>query len=257
MKIMGYMAAWNEAEYVEYAIRSVIDHVDVMLVIEGAFKETVDAGGSHRSDDGTLEILERLRDEFGNLHVFQAPVYGQLQHRQLSLNFMTPQDYWLWLVDADEVYDPADAVKLKAVLGSTKADVIKVNSFTFVNDFRHYAGIAFPRCFRILEEREYVFSGPNHLLSRRRDGGYGCPWYIPSPQDTETHEKDIKFFHYSYCKSSERFLMKKKERENVHGTFKWKLDEDDNVVSPGVNIRIFNGQHPEIMRTHPKWNSKI
>ncbi len=253
---IGYMAVYNEADYVEYSIRSVIEHVDGMVVMEGAFRETVQAGGSMRSDDGTLDILSRLQKEFGHkLNVIKIANLSQLRHRSwvfdvIPINFplIAQHDYWLWLVDADEVYDVENIKNLKRILGSTQSDVIKVDSLTFVNDFRHYVKIAFPRCFRICADYNYQFCGPNHLVSSRAHGENG--WSAVGPE--ENHEDSVRFFHYSYVKDPARFSLKKKERELVHGQFKWELDENNRVVSSGVNIRTFDGKHPEVMRGHPR-----
>jgi len=259
--IVGYMSVWNEAEYIEYSIRSVINHVDAFVVIEGAFQETIDTGGSPRSDDGTIEILKKLSKEFfPKLKVAESlPNLSQLKHRSFifdlipfhfPITVIANNDYWLWLVDGDEVYDLQNVEKLKKILGATKADAIKIDSFTFVNNFRNYVKIAFPRCFRIHAEQEYFFSGPNHLMSTLRESKKARTWTQVGPE--ENHEDFVRFFHYSYCKSADRFTQKKKEREHVHGQFKWYLDENERVVSPGVNIRTFSGEHPEVMRGHPK-----
>jgi len=249
MKIVGYTAAYNEAEYIEQSIRSTIDYVDRFVVIEGAFEETVLAGGSPRSNDGTIVILNKLLDEFPQkLDIILAPALPQLQHRDLAFDIIArhyiKDNYWLWLIDADEVYAPQDATRLIEILKSTTANVIKVNSLTFINDFKHYVNIAFPRVFRIPFGYTYKFAGPNHV----------CVWqnnkqFIIGPE--ESHEKSIEFYHYSYCKSPESFVLKKKAREMGGASFKWSL-VDGKVWTSGVDALIFEGQHPEIMRHHPK-----
>lgn len=256
---IGYMAAYNEAEYIEYSVRSVIDHVDHMVVIEGAFKETVESGGFLRSDDGTIEILNKLEKEFDNLTVFQTPKpMDQIAHRNASfaiIGYKCPlamiHGFWLWLIDADEVYDEENIGKLKGILETTKADVVKIDSLTFVNDPNSYVRIAFPRVFRILGQGQHAFVAPNHVAR-----------FLPAPRvllndKEQNYEDDVRFFHYSYMKHPERFLLKKKERERVHGQFKWSLNNEDQVVCPGTNIRTFQGKHPAIMKDHPKFDGQI
>lgn len=254
--IVGYMAAYNEAEYIEYAIRSTIEHVDVMIVIEGAFKETVETGGSRHSDDGTLEILSRLKEEFGQkLQLVQCSPLPQLNHRNIvfqAVQRLRPdindQEYWLWIIDADEVYDEENATKLQTLLQTTEFECIKVDSMTFVNDFQHWVRIAFPRCFLIQPEIPHYFSGPNHIVQHYVRWGDNRLL-----NDFELNvEDEIKFWHYSYVKAPERFTQKKKERTRVHGSFKWYLGDDDKVTADGVNIREYHGEHPEVMRDHPR-----
>lgn len=266
MKIIAYMSAYNEAEYIEPAVRSVINRVDGMIIIEGAFLETVETGGTRRSNDGTLDILDSLEKEFSNkLHVFEAPTYTQLRQRSLVFdvaNYHFPliarENYWLWLVDADEVYDLENTLKLIDILEKTESDVIKVDSYTFVNDFKHYVRIAFPRCFRIRSGFQYQFSGPNHLIFREENYPLykwkNMNWRPLGPE--KNHEDEVMFYHYSYVKSPERFSQKKREREHLHGvTFKWYLGEDDEVTCPNFKPRIFTGEHPKIMKDHPKHQS--
>jgi len=256
---IGYMAVYNEAEYVEYSIRSVIEHVNTLIVVEGAFKETVRAGGSLRSDDGTLEILEKLQQEFGSqkLIVFKVPFPAdQLRHRNIFFDLVgyhcsiavNMKYYWLWLIDADEVYDDQNIIVLKEILNSThtRTNCVKIDSLTFVNDFHSYVKIAFPRCFRIKDGKHHEFSAPNHVVRRDPEG-----WVLLNAAE-KNYEDSVRFFHYSYVKDPVRFSLKKKERELVHGQFKWELDENNRVVSPGVNIRTFDGKHPKVMRGHPK-----
>ena len=248
MKIIGYMAAYNEAEFIEYAMRSTINSVDSFVAIEGAFKETVDAGGTLRSNDGTLEILDLLTQEFSRkLNVVPIPLaVQQLQHRNFIFDYIpyclpsvAQQDYWLWLIDADEVYKEEDIVRLKEILDKTKADVIKIDSLTFVNTFKHYVKIAFPRLFRIKAGHKYRFVAPNHIVNETER----------KLLQEENHENEVKFFHYSYCKNAERFLLKKQERTLVNGNFKWYLD-GGRVTADGINLREFNGTHPEVMSLH-------
>lgn len=259
---IGYMAVYNEVEYVEYSIRSVIEHVNTLIVVEGAFEETVRAGGSLRSDDGTLEILEKLQQEFSwqKLVIYKAPFPAdQLRHRNMFFDlvgFHCPlatnmKYYWLWLIDADEVYDEDNISALKDVLNSTNSDCIKIDSLTFVNNFHSYVKIGFPRCFRIRSGRKHVFMGANHVACLNDKWQ---PTRVLNDGE-ENHEDSVRFFHYSYVKDPARFSLKKKERELVHGanSFKWSLDSNNQVVCPGTNIRTFSGEHPPVMHDHPRF----
>lgn len=250
---VGVMNVYNEEDFVEYSIRSVINSLDKLIVIYGWFAETK-RGTKDVSTlgDNTFEILEELKDEFGDkIHIVHSSGRDQLSTRSLVFDQATYcgfEDYWLWIIDGDEVYSAHDLFKLNTILLETKAEAIKINSLTFVNDFTHYVGIAFPRLFRIRPENQYTFMAPNDLLMASRTVDECCQMKVIS------YESDVKFFHYSYCKSPGRFMLKKREREALPGgKFKWYLDKDGRVAADGVNIRIFTGAHPAVMASHPRF----
>jgi hypothetical protein len=78
------------------------------------------------------------------------------------------------------------------------------------------------------------------------------------PVSIESYENDVVFWHYSYCKSSQRFLQKRNERLHVHGNFTWELDNNGEVhkTTSKSKGKKFNGDHPEIMKSHPKYIKK-
>jgi len=246
------MALYNEVEYVRYAIESVIKHVDRFIVIEGAFAETVATGGSERSDDGTINILNQLKEKYRDklIRICPEKPLQQLQHRNLifrALSGLGYDDCWMWLVDGDEVYTDDQVQNLKRVLDETQFDCVKIKSLTFINNFVDYANIAFPRLYRIRPGYQYRFSAPNDLMQQVP------PTRGFMPQRMENREDEVYFYHYSYVKDPARFLQKKREREKLGGSFKWFL-EDGQVTCPNYHPKKFTGIHPEIMKGHPRYH---
>ncbi len=244
---VGVMNVFNEAEYVEYSIRSTIGVLDKLIVIYGWFAETKRGTQDVSMQfDNTLEILERLNDEFdGKIHLVHCSGLDQLTTRNtafMEAQWLGLEDYWLWIIDGDEVYDPENLGNLMEILHETDAEAIKIDSLTFVNDFQSYVKIAFPRLFRIQPGNVYNFVAPNDISLCGR------------PMVVTNYEDDVKFFHYSYVKSPERFMLKKREREALPGgKFKWYLDDDNRVTADGINIRTFDGRHPAIMATNERF----
>lgn len=244
---VGVMNVFNEEEYVESSIRSTIGVLDKLIVIYGWFAET--KRGTQEVSmqfDNTLEILEKLRDEFDDkIHLVHCSGLDQLTTRNQvfpTAQWLDLYDYWLWIIDGDEVYDSQNLGNLMKILHETDAEAIKIDSLTFVNDFKSYVKIAFPRLFRIQPGNVYNFVAPNDISLNGR------------PMKVTNYEDDVKFFHYSYCKSTERFMLKKREREALpSGRFKWYLDQYDRVTADGINIRTFTGRHPAIMASHPRF----
>ena len=64
MKLVGYMATYNEEEYIRYAIESTVEYLDKLIIIEGRWGES---SGSNRSSDKTIEIIESLAKKYKNI----------------------------------------------------------------------------------------------------------------------------------------------------------------------------------------------
>jgi len=241
--IVGYMCAHNGAEFIEYAIRSTIDYVDKFVIIEGAWQTNIKANRQPRSVDGTIDILDMLKNEYGNkVEVYPHNDVNQIQQRSRIFEYIT-HPCWVWLIDHDEVYDKYNAEKIRNICQNNyPADCIKINSLTFFNDTKHYAPIAFNRLFKIIKNPKlYRMHGANHII-------------YPYQNKMTNMSKDIYYFHYSYLHTQERFLQKRRERILVHGKFKWEIDQDGKVFTPnGRSFKIFEGEHPEIMKEHILW----
>lgn len=242
--IIAYMAALDEAEYIEYAIRSTIYHVKRMIVIEGAWGCTACATGKVRSTDGTVEILERLKKEFDNLEVYYLNEPTQLEQRNKVFDYIK-EDCWMLLQDADEVYSD-QAIEEVKMIAEDNPDVMAVrfNSYTFINDFYSYTDIMFPRLFNIKAGQQYYFKAPNDILPVGQSTAMCCDI------------NSLYFHHYSYCHSNERFMVKKKERTYLHGNFKWEL-QNGRVVAKGFEPKKYTGEHPEIMKCHPRYGVRV
>ena len=245
MKLIAYYAVYNEADFLEYSIRSVIPHVDHVIVIEGAWKETYEVNGHQRSKDGTCEILRKLQKEFGSkLQVEYRNMDSQLEQRTEVFNLL-PRDktFQLLLVDGDEVWTADQIQKLRQEDKSWETGVVHVKSLIFINDFEHVSEVVYPRMWVIRPDyKDLKFVEPNRISV---DGG----------DFLSIDRPDIHFFHYSYCHSPERFQEKKRERTRLHGNFAWEL-RDGLVQRDDANIQIFEGEHPEIMKTHPLFGLK-
>lgn len=243
-QLIAYCAVYNEKDFIEFSLKSIYDYVDKIIVIEGAWAENYKVNGHMRSTDGTIRLLRDFPDPDNKITLRFHNEDSQLKQRDCVFDYFPQGDHWLWIVDGDEVYKQEDILKLKNILQNTNAEGIKINSYTFVNDCRHFVPIAFPRVFKIKSGHNYKFCAPNNLL---KDGEK-----IP----IVSHEDDIVFYHYSYCHSPERFMEKKKERTKIHGQFSW--DMTDGIVhKPGSPPRIFDKDHPIIMKSHPLFNKKI
>jgi len=243
--IVGFMCLHNEEDFMRESIFSVMDFLDELIIVEGAWGENIAVNGEPRSTDRTLEYIKELQDyPFHNkLRFYQHNEATQLIQRNKFFTY-APEDCWLWIIDADEVYEPQEVVRLIQLLEETQDEGIKIRSLTFINDAETYSTIGFPRCFRIKPGHRYTFSAPNDLLKDGRK--------VPVVK----HEY-VRFFHYSYCHKPDRFTEKKRERTHLHGSFAWSLNEEGKVTRPDAKIEKFTGIHPPIMSGHKLITGKI
>jgi heptosyltransferase-2 len=237
LPIIVHMCVFNEAAFLEPCVRSIIDHVTKIVVIEGTWGTGEKTCGLKRSDDGTCEILAKLSEEFGDkFDVYNLNEPTQLQQRSSHFSFVR-EPHWLWIVDGDEIYEPGEIEKVKAAAKDGQCDVYDATSMTFVNDAYHYVNIDFPRLFKI-EKPGYAFTDPNTLRH-------------PNDRELRRFQGPIaSFFHYSYLERSPgRMRQKIRDRIATHGEFKWSLD-GERIQRDGISYRRCD-RIPEIVCNHP------
>ena len=162
LPIVAHMVCYNEEAFIEYAIESVINYVDCVDVIEGSWASTHITGGTLRSTDGTIDILQRLKNKYGDkISLRFINEKTQLEQRNRVFDDINgPTVLWLW--DADEIIDPIEAEKVVEVANNMQFECYKMTANTFVNDAFTYCPIDFPRLF--LVDTKYRFIEPNKIM---------------------------------------------------------------------------------------------
>jgi glycosyltransferase involved in cell wall biosynthesis len=97
-KLIAFMNVYNEAEYIEYSLKSIYDVADKIYIVEGAFWETyLTNGNKQASDDGTIDIINNFPDKDNKIIHRGAPVgMNQLQQRNWGFGCINEKDeYWL------------------------------------------------------------------------------------------------------------------------------------------------------------------
>jgi len=264
------MTVYNEVEFVDYAIRSCLPFVDHLVIVEGAYQETIDLGSDPRSTDGTLSKLEEIYDLeyikntfnlddedeieklYCKLHVIQANAQTDKDQRNLGLEKIKEinPDGWCLIIDGDEVYDKNTLNMVKVAAHTMeKQDKLAAyfKSMTFVNDFQHYTEQEFPRLFRITSECKFI--NDNFMEWTDRNIGWFSPYILKIPY--------IRYHHYAFCKGIERFELKKKwweSRFDEPFDYGWQLDATTGeITDPNHNIVIYTGTHPGVMKSHHLW----
>lgn len=130
MRIWSHTIAKNEERYIWYALRSVVEHVDKMLVW--------DTG----SDDNTVKIIKEFRKEYPNKVDFKQvgevdkDTYTQKRQEMLE---ETKSD-WFMILDADEVWWQGSLKKTTNCIRKRckKIESIVTSYYNIVGDIFHY-----------------------------------------------------------------------------------------------------------------------
>lgn len=236
------MTVYNEAEYVEYAIRSALEKVDYLSIVEGAYQETLKTNPNKtpRSNDGTLDIINKYKDH-PKVNIIYANELSDPQQRNRGLQFLKNKKCdWMLIIDADEIWDDDNYEILQHKLTNINSEVetIKLDILVFVNDFYNYTIQTMSRLFKIHDDLMFVSDNETQYYNK----------YI--------HWRDNPtFFHYAYVKNKDRFQTKI-NWWSCRGGSDWFINGQGKYYSPNHKIYEWNDDHPTIMKSHPRYKDK-
>lgn len=242
MKKIGFMIVYNDADYVEYAIRSVKGWVDKLIIVEGAFEITIQTGKPPRSDDGTLEIVSSFVD---NKRVFLENVNLREHKHHYDVGYQWAIDQgadWAVMIDSDEVWTDLAKKKADLYMNVKWAHELRVHEKCFINDFNHWYRGTYPRIFKCIPGSKFVFDNEVQFSGFER-GAHNV---------STIQGRDI--FHYGYVRRKKRWQLKQDYMKAKDGNpilEQYKLQEDTYIIPSDIPIYEFDGDHPEIMKNHP------
>ena len=243
------MTVFNESEFIDYSIRSVLPYVDNLVIVEGSYEETIKLGASPRSNDGTIEIIEKYKND-PKVHILYENRESDKDQRNVGLEYIKKlnSDGWLLIVDGDEVWtkDSLQMVKVAASnMEKTNKYAAYFKSLTFVNDLHHCTEQEFPRLFRITPGAKFV--NDNFLNWDDKKLGWAYPHVFKLPY--------VRYFHFSFTKNLSRFKLKRDwwMSRNLGKDFDygWHINENGKIDDPNHDIVEFTGKHPDVMMDHP------
>ncbi|MBI2449326.1 hypothetical protein HYV49_03435 [Candidatus Pacearchaeota archaeon] len=246
------MTVYEEQSFIDYAIRSCLPYVDDLVIVEGSYQEVLALGATPRSHDGTIQIIENYRSN-PKVDILYVNAQTDKDQRNLGLQRikeLNPDD-WCIIVDSDEIYDKNTFSIIKNLCQKMEKQnqyAAYFSSLTFVNDMKHYTMQEFPRLFKITKDCQFV--NDNYMIWPDKDiMQWASPWVIKQP--------NIKYWHYAFCKGTEKFLQKKNwwnsrfKETNPNFEYDWYVDKDGKFYSPNHKIFLYDGKHPDIMQKHP------
>jgi len=254
------MTVYNEADFIRFAMSSCLDLVDHLVIVEGAYQETIKLGASPRSTDGTIEKIKECKKVYDQLdgataifnrggskiHYIEANEQTDKDQRNVGLKKIKELDSdWLLIIDGDEVFNPNTFKQIRNycnLMDKNNKKVSYFQSLTFVNDLDHFCYQKFPRLFKIEPNCKFVNDNYMHYED------------LPVFGDHIIENLNIKYFHFAFVKGLERFEIKKKWWETRFGKpfdYGWHVGEDGKLQDTNHKIYEFTGKLPKILDNHP------
>ncbi len=130
MKIWAHTIVYNEENFLWYAVKSIIDYVDKVLIW--------DTG----STDQTWQIIKKLKKDYADkIEIKQVGRVSREQHTQQRQKMLEGSKCdWILLLDGDEIWWRESIKKLVGTINRQdyKLNAIVVPFFNAVGDIYHY-----------------------------------------------------------------------------------------------------------------------
>ena len=280
MKIIGIMPVYEDADWLEWAVKGIIDFVDLLVISEGHMGPPYHFWGN-RSRDDTLIVLRKLQAYYKDKivvinncstwlrhwHSGEARTYNKVL-KLLKNKGLLLEGNWLFTVDSDEFYTNRQLCTIRNTLESTHKDFYNVHSRMFVYNFK------------------YFFPTTHGRLIRITDGMFFKPGHVPCYPDGSMYIslgagyllEDEPMFHYSFVRPNERMLKRIKMeflarmyKPEVFNWFnkvymKWSEENAEEIyrlneeitgntgflfAGRSSKLQEYTGIHPEFLDDHP------
>ena len=243
------MAVYNDIDYIDYTLKSFLDFVDEMIVVEGAFKITMEGGKPARSNDGTLDVLRQYEKD-KKIILIHANLQEHKFHYDIGYQEAINRGAdWAIMCDSDEIWTPKAKLLSNSMMKKfllLKAPVeMRVDEYCFINDFKTCYHGTYPRIFRATKGSRFVFDNEVQFAGFHRG------------QHSIVNVLGRDIFHYGYVRNNKRWRMKQdymfaKDKNPLN--LQYKLEGDKYIIPADIAIYEFVGKHPEIMKSHKFYN---
>lgn len=264
------MMTFQGMEYLPYSLQSIYDFADEIIICDGIIQQfnlqhNQDCKANGGSTDGTDEFIHNFNDKDNKIKFKVGQWRYEKEKRQYMLN--QAKGDWMFVVDIDEVYKPEHLQWIKQKLKDEKRiKAVWLHHYRFCRDFNHYYlwgcnvfQKMYPHCRLyglrdMLYDKRKVFKYPFHESKNVTRAEFDKHLIFPN-------EHDIVCYHYSNVCSKEKSMKKKAIAQGLgHNISQWESDWFGIGISKEEyfqrrNIKEFKGEHPEIMKSHPYYNS--
>jgi hypothetical protein len=245
MKIICFTRVYNDYEYLDQVLGSMLDFPCDFYIIEGSWASAQKAGAELRSNQKTYDIINKYLNLKNKFKLIQANGIDEKSHCQIAMDIAIKEKAdWLFLLDADEVHHKKELDKILEYLEDLKdKDVleIRLNSYNFCNSFNQYYDGEYYRIFKPIEGAKFIEA--NHAS-------------YPMHGRIITLPQDIRYYHYNYVKkyNPESFHLKMKFYDNEHlsdrSLYEQGYGEENGLYKIPVSLKKFELPHPKIMKNH-------
>ncbi len=123
MKIVGHCLVKNEEKFIWYAITSVIDFLDELIVWDNG------------STDKTINIIKAIK----NPKIKFREVTGSVEKLRQQMLQESKDANWIFILDGDEIWHEQSINNLKFIINNSKSiEVIVSPNYMLIGDIYHY-----------------------------------------------------------------------------------------------------------------------
>jgi glycosyltransferase involved in cell wall biosynthesis len=257
----------NDEHIIGYSIDGALRNCDEVIVVDGI------------SQDKTESIIKSKAKELGmqkKLKYFKNRFVSLNAQRNFYLKHAT-SDYIVYQ-DSDEIIEDKSFRNIREL--TEKYELILVRSMHFYIDFQHIStwdgfenSYNMPRCFKNLKGR--LSYAPFHPKKGDHD------LMIDTTEHFRKHwnafqcicdRSEVVVYHYGYALGPEvqrcrmKFFLKQYSPEIPKEQYDEIINKnlyfnktfwEKGINAEPVNVQKFNGHHPDIMQTHPLYNTII
>ncbi|MBI3320114.1 MAG: glycosyltransferase family 2 protein [Candidatus Omnitrophica bacterium] len=279
MKIAAVYCVYNEEEYIEYSIRSIVESVDRVVVLLGQAPYAAyntQAREQFHVSDRTEAIIERLIKDYPKITLVKGTWDSELEHRNVGVQFCRRAGMqYYFLVDGDEVYRRDHLEHLQEEIRSRpRVGQFIIKCDTFWRSFRYRIPASqlswMPRrVFKLtpwsrLGKSTIPLPRPARFTGNNKTDSWGSVYHIPPER--------VIFYHFSYARRPEKMYEKLRTFSHAHEIptawyeqvwTAWAHDRGmtnlNPVDPPKFPQAIYQDPSdlPEILRQHPYYAQEV
>lgn len=265
-KITFGVLAYNCADYLEYAIKSIYGLAHQIIIVEGAVKGY---SNNFESSDGTLKIIDKLKsqDIWNKIQIIKKHTFweNKIQMQNKIASNVTGNFYIK--IDADEIWKPQiikDVINI--MLNNTNIQVIKMPFYHFWTAFNVIAldaggkwSTEHHRVWRWKKTYKHRESF-NHFIDTANDNRP-----VVSPYVEEYKWTGDKIYHMGYARKLQYIKNKLQyyKNRNIENYVKDNYAIWENMVDLTQCTQHtrswaekFSGELPEVLKKHPYFGTK-
>jgi len=263
---IGYIQAYNEADFIGYQIDNALKFCDLIYICEGsqfaAYPEIPE-----RSNDWTMDIiLDKIKEHPNRIRLYHTVRKHKNYRKNQCCNWNIALEYckdnflkqyknvYFVGLDADEIWFDLAIKKMVDIMDNDQPDLIKFFGKEFAFSFDWQLIIH-----NNPKKRAFIFKvNPDMYFKPTHNAKNVGKNHIILNEDTYFH-------HYKWVKPVERMSIRHKTSGFVPGMMRWFKDHWENIPLENkthnfylgkFSLKKFEGKHPEVLDNHPLRNIK-